>query len=119
MWTWTPDKKVGDEVSIHVGGSWNGMWEPRKIVGETATQWLLPGGYRIRKKDGKILGRSFEHAHDMSDEMRKHIAEVGRERRIDCEAQKIINRVRNMWSEDGGREWLVKHIGPLLPKKGE
>jgi hypothetical protein len=117
---WTPDKKVGDEVAIHVGGSWHGRWELRTIVGETATQWILSGSgkVRVRKDRGKIVGADFEYADDATKEMRAQIAEHDKWARISRKATEIKHRLDELYrTGDEGREWIVNNIGPLMPKE--
>lgn len=121
MSTWTPDKKVGDEVLYTLGGL-SKRWERRTIIRETATLFILSGSgdVRIRKKDGDEVGGRRGYATDLTDAQLKRLERIAREDEISHRAFEIQRRVVSLYySGAGGREWLVKHIGPLLPKEGE
>jgi len=118
---WTPDKKVGDEVVV-----WRGGFSRERIVGkiarETATQFVLDdhGETRVRKSDGRVCGgRGW--AEDYTDEVRNRIERQEEKKRIDYEALRVLNAIADMYyrNKGGNREWIAKHIGPLLPKEGE
>lgn len=121
MSTWTPDKKVGDEVLYTLGGL-HKTWTRLTIIRETATQFILSGNgtVRVRKKDGKGVGGHGGYAIDLTDKQLKRLAQIAREDEISHRAFEIQRRVVSLYySGAEGREWLVKHIGPLLPKEGE
>lgn len=118
---WTPDKNVGDEVLFTLGGL-HREWERRTIVRETATQFILSGngGFRIRKKDGRGVGSGGGYATDLSDAQIQRMEQIAREDAISHQAFEIHRRVQSLYySGHESREWLVKHIGPLLQKEGE
>lgn len=118
---WTPDKKVGDEVAVW-GGMYSREYRIQKIRRETATQYVLGDGYdtRISKKNGRVIGGS-GWAEDYTDDVRRVIAEKMEKERLNSEAHRVLRFVEGMYyrNKQSGREWLVKHIGPLLPKEGE
>lgn len=118
---WTPDKKVGDEV-LYTPGGFSRAWTRLTIVRETATQFILSGNgtVRVRKKDGRGVGGHGGYAIDLTDKQLKRLAQIAREDEISHRAFEIQRRVVSLYySGAEGREWLVKHIGPLLPKEGE
>lgn len=118
---WTPDKKVGDEVVVWPGG-FSRERRVLRIARETATQFVLDdhGETRVRKSNGRVCG-SRGWAEDYTDEVRSRIAQQRERERLDYEALRVLNAIEDMYyhGKGGNREWLVKHIGPLLPKEGE
>ena len=117
---WTPDKKVGDQVAMRQGHVLLGQWVLRTVMKVTSTQFTLNTGEKVLRSNGRVVGSDGDFCSDATDKMRKKIAESDRQHEISREAYEIRSRIEEIFSwGDGGREWLVKHIGPLLPKEGE
>lgn len=121
MSTWTPGKKVGDEV-LYTPGGFSRALTRLTIVCETATQFILSGNgtVLVRKKDGYEVGGRRGYATDLTDAYLKTLERIAREDAISHQAFVIQRRVKDIYDSGAeGRAWLVKHIGPLLPKEGE
>lgn len=119
--SWTPGKKVGDEVAIHEGG-WHGKTVICRIKRETATMFILddPFATRIRKSDGKKIGAGYyDRAEDATDAVKAEVAERLRMEKINSESRRIVDELAKLHRYQDGREWIVKNIGPLLKKKEE